>query len=348
MASGEAAGAMSDSQGDSNSSDSSAEAAAGPIRVADLADIPLAVRAVRLRVQRAKDPQTQSPKRRCLKQQPSRDTETSAAEEDWFHATEHVEELNDFTKNGPTERKVHMVDLFSASGMAAHTFKSHGYSSKAIDIQLDKGHDITTRAVFFMILSVCLALVPGGLILAGPPCSLYIFLSSSMHQRSKARPLGDTCNAKVRLSNLIVSNMCQLMMQMLARSVKIVVEQPSNSVMFLHPEIKALQNWEPDSPIFKKCEWLLVSTWMGKFNHDMPKPTRLLSNMGSSRLLARQMSLNQWRRERAAGPAQTRQYTRLTPAGVAGGKDLHRSASYTPEFCLQVFIAWEKEFVSML
>ena len=150
MASGEAAGAMSDSQGDSNSSDSSAEAAAGPIRVADLADIPLAVRAVRLRVQRAKDPQTQSPKRRCPKRLASlaRDTETSAAEEDWFHATEHVEELNDFTKNGPTERKVHMVDLFSASGMAAHTFKSHGYSSKAIDIQLDKGHDITTRAVF--------------------------------------------------------------------------------------------------------------------------------------------------------------------------------------------------------
>ena len=89
MASGEAAGAMSESQGNS--------AAAGRIRVADLADIPLAVRAARSRVQRAEGPQTQSPKRRCLGQQQSQDTETTAAEEDWYHAADHVEELNDFT-----------------------------------------------------------------------------------------------------------------------------------------------------------------------------------------------------------------------------------------------------------
>ena len=86
---------------------------------------------------------------------------------------------------------------------------------------------------------------------------------------------------------------------------------------------------------------------MGHFNHDMPKPTKLLSNMGSSRLLARKMNREQWWRGRAAGPSQTGQYIRTTPAGVAGGKDLHRSASYTPQFCLHVFIDWEKEFMSM-
>ena len=76
-----------------------------------------------------------------------RDTDSSTPEEDWFHASEHINELEKFKQAAVTDRCLHMVDLFSASGMAASTFKNHGYASKAIDVQLDEGHDITTRAV---------------------------------------------------------------------------------------------------------------------------------------------------------------------------------------------------------
>ena len=129
-----------------------------------------------------------------------RDTDSSTPEEDWFHASEHINELEKFKQAAVTDRCLYMVDLFSASGMAAATFEKNGYVSKPIDIL--RGHDITSRAGFFAIFTACWAAMRGGLILAGPPCSLFIFLSSSMHRRSAANDfLGDTRHAKVRLSN---------------------------------------------------------------------------------------------------------------------------------------------------
>lgn len=55
--------------------------------------------------------------------------------------------------------------------------------------------------------SMCLCrLVPRALVVLGPPCSLFIWLSSSVHRRSLYRPDGDTSRLAVRLSNAISRN----------------------------------------------------------------------------------------------------------------------------------------------
>ena len=281
-------------------------------------------------------------RRRVLSKQPTMDTDTVTPEEDWFHASQHRDELLEFVRTSAPERDLHMVDLFSASGVAAATFKETGYESKAIDIKLDQGHDITSRAGFFTIFMACLSIKARGLLLAGPPCNLYIFL---YHKRSLANNfLGDTSNAKVRLSNLIVANMSLILGACIPRGVKILLEQPMNSVMYQHPSIVALtREQQGEAPV-----WSSISTCMGHFNHDMPKPTKLLSNMKSAVLVTRTMNLKKWKKERSelhpSGQPPAR-YTRMTPAGPAGGKDLHRSATYTNEFCMHVLIIWEKEYL---
>ena len=75
---------------------------------------------------------------------------------------------------------------------------------------------------------------------------------------------------------------------------------------------------------------------MGHFKHEMMKPTVLVSNMTSARLLTRpRPSLDRC-------PSDPK-YVRYTPAGVAGGRQLHTSATYTYEFVFAVMAAWEKD-----
>ena len=51
-----------------------------------------------------------------------------------------------------------------------------------------------------------LRLLIGGIVVAGPPCSLHIAASQSVHQRSLDNLMGNTRNMRVRLSNLIWIN----------------------------------------------------------------------------------------------------------------------------------------------
>lgn len=49
-------------------------------------------------------------------------------------------------------------------------------------------------------------LLPNACVLMGPPCSLWIFLSSSLHKRSLWNTWGDCTQRCVRMSNQIVRN----------------------------------------------------------------------------------------------------------------------------------------------
>ena len=49
-------------------------------------------------------------------------------------------------------------------------------------------------------------LLPGALIVLGPPCSLFVWMSSSVHCRSELRPMGDESRFVVRMANAISRN----------------------------------------------------------------------------------------------------------------------------------------------
>ena len=160
------------------------------------------------------------------------DLQSSTAEDCWFSANQYAGDVSEFVETFDGERELHLVDLFSASGQASGCWTAAGYNAEACDITRDGNWDMSSRGGFFNTLSLCLRVLPFGLALAGPPCSWFIFLSSSMHRRTAASPEGDLSEARVRLSNLITANCVALLQIAAARGVFVMVEQPANSLMF--------------------------------------------------------------------------------------------------------------------
>ena len=93
-----------------------------------------------------------------------------------------------------------------------------GYNARSFDIQLSDEHDITgysgvmclmellMRSVTCKHAACLIRLVHGGILICGPPCSVFVAASQSVHRRSMSKPQGDTRLACVRLSNIIWSN----------------------------------------------------------------------------------------------------------------------------------------------
>ena len=57
------------------------------------------------------------------------------------------------------------------------------------------------RSGFCKFLQVILRLVPLGVLVAGPPCSSFVWVNKATSKRSRARPLGDSTKSYVRESN---------------------------------------------------------------------------------------------------------------------------------------------------
>lgn len=113
--------------------------------------------------------------------------------------------------------------------------------------------------------------LPGALLFAGPPCSYFVFMSSSIHKRSRLGPRGDESHCGVRLGNLLTENLAVAVRALLQiRDVKVVIEQPVSSAMF------SLQLWVD---LIHEQQLRLILTYMGAFGHFMIKGTRLLGNL---------------------------------------------------------------------
>ena len=183
----------------------------------------------------------------------SEDTVSHTSEGQWFYAAKHREYLDTVVDNYDGGRSYHFVDMFSPHRRGADVFMYKGLQAFSGDI---RGHsenfDITSKDGFLNMLNISLALLPGGLCLAGPPCSLFIFLSQSYHRRSDLRPEGDEAVAKVRMANLIAQNFAVLAEIIMDRHGFIMVEQPANSWMF---KLRAFD-------VLKLNGCFTVHTWM--------------------------------------------------------------------------------------
>ena len=66
--------------------------------------------------------------------------------------------------------------------------------------------------------------------------------------------------------------------------------------------------------------------------------------MRTARLLQRSMNFNDFRKLKQQAAASNQVFVRYTPAGPAGGRDLHKSAKYTRVVCEAVLAAWERQY----
>ena len=225
--------------------------------------------------------------------------------------------------------------MYGASGRICHTWRAHGKNAAAYDIKEGGAlHDVTSEAGFFTLLNLALQLAPGGLIVGGPPCSLFIFLSSSFHKRRAGNALGDTSKLPVRLANTIVENTLVLLEVVHKRSVWFVLEQPASSWMFKLPlvvEVFARLGWARGG-----CQPGVrpICVWMGAYGHELPKCSHLVGTLPTLSAMRRPCPLHL--RSREARPAMWRR----TSTGVQGGRDLPSAAEYTSSFCSALYVAW--------
>jgi hypothetical protein len=237
-----------------------------------------------------------------------------------YDAVRHpTEVLEYYTARAAMGRTLDGLDLCGGCGIFTHALHQGGKASYLFD-ESNPQDDLTTREGFFKAERKVLQVKRKGLVLAGPPCSLFVWLSSMHHRRNAANPWGNEKYSRVLASNVVASNVCLLLLLCSMRGVAYLMEQP-------------LSSWLPKPPIFQQVfAWSAaarVVTNMKQFGHVNMKPTVLWSNMGSVAMLK--------------GPARTRKKAPLLPyrrkSGYTRGRplQLRRSAMYPLRF---VKAAW--------
>lgn len=274
------------------------------------------------------------------------DTTTSVDPDHWYRAADHWEEILEFAQSFQGPCDLHCVDVFSASQAIAKAFKRRFYRACSWDIKLSTHMDIVTESGCYDLLGLCLRLLPYGLLAAGPPCSLFVWLSCSVHRRHVVGPAGDESLVKVRLSNYITENLAVIIRALMrVKFVQVVIEQPESSTMF------SLPMWVT---VNRELCFENVGTYMGCFGHFMVKPTTLigsltyLSWLGRSlnkkkEALRKKVATNLAKMEKKMG----RKLSLVNKQGksVCGGKDLALSAAYTSQFAAAIFAAWFRAWV---
>ena len=100
----------------------------------------------------------------------------------------------------------------------------------------------------------------------GTVCSSWIWLSRSSTGRAIWQPLGDCWSDSARAGNIMVSRMTLILYLLVAKQVMWIVEQPSSSLMFLHPRLSQFRRWGG---------YLEVLTYMAEYGGSTSKPTTL-------------------------------------------------------------------------
>eukprot|EP00435_Cladocopium_sp_Y103_P006427 s521_g2.t1 len=211
-----------------------------------------------------------------------------------------------------------------------------GYRAASYDIKLSpQSMDVVSKEGFFNLLLLVLRLLPYGLISAGPPCSLFIFLSASVHLRHSLGVRGNEKNRKVKLANFITENLATCIRAVMRiKYIFVIIEQPLSSTMF------ELEIWQE---IWLRHAFEEITTYMGCFGHFMMKPSKLLGNMPQMCWLQRSPGKKQMEALRRKVASNLAKYEhklgrklvlfKRDGKSVSGGKDLPLSASYTPAYC---------------
>lgn len=135
------------------------------------------------------------------------DTKTSLEEPQWYKAAEHLQSWIAWAKEWQGTHDLMCLDLFGASNKIQACWTRRRFMASAFDIAQDASQDIVSPTGFAQLVNLGLRLAPNAIVVGGPPCSWFGFMSSSVHLRHRYPPNGATWIRGVRLSNLIVKNM---------------------------------------------------------------------------------------------------------------------------------------------
>ena len=131
-------------------------------------------------------------------------------------------------------------------------------------------------------------------------------------------------------ANAMVARSALLILMAMARSLTWVLEQPTSSLMPMHPALEYIKHLAKTKTWSK---WYSVTTFLGQFGKDCEKPINLFTNKTWPYALTRPKP--------ATGTRFSRKTWRLdSRGGVEGTKETKGSQSYTTEFGQAVLDAY--------
>lgn len=112
-----------------------------------------------------------------------------------------------------------------------------------------------------LVLMMVLRVKPNGLLVLGPPCSLWVFMSQPHHKRRHDRLHGDETVPGVRTANAMARVVAGIIKLAVSRGIRFILEQPSSSWFFKFPAVAQVMN----QVVMNVC----VTKWIGKSDRHM-------------------------------------------------------------------------------
>ena len=161
------------------------------------------------------------------------------------------------------------LELFAGKQEFTRKANQVGLKAAGFDILYDKKYGDFMGPLGYA-LSVLLAstLKPGGICVAAPVCSSWVWISRGTTGRTFKLPLGDTTCEFVRAGNSMVSRLVLIMYILMAKGIFFVIEQPRGSLMERHPRFKRMMSTYGIHRVY-------IS--MGDYGASSQKPTWLYS-----------------------------------------------------------------------
>ena len=203
----------------------------------------------------------------------------------------------------------------------------------ALDLQLascrydiifnQDSNDVNSLVGFLTAVQLCRRLKKGALAHFATVCSTWVWISRSSTKRSVTCPLSEKPTECVKQANKMVGRCTLLMILVMALEGIWILEQPSSSLMCLHPRLKAFKNRIEERSLVARC-WWHCHTWMGMYGGESPKATRLWSCSPLVMKLHRKLDRSlDWAPEVTASIA--------PDGGVTGNRDAMKESQAYPE-----------------
>ena len=128
------------------------------------------------------------------------------------------------------------VEAFAGSGAVTRGLQTHHFKGRSLDMRRHPGMDFLTPAGFCLLLGSVMALQPGGLLWAAPPCSSWVFMSRGSYGR--ARQIEGDGSPRPTANNALVERLVLALEFCATRGCVWIIEQPGTSIMFEYPAMQ--------------------------------------------------------------------------------------------------------------
>ena len=176
-------------------------------------------------------------------------------------------------------RDIDLLDLFAGKARVARWGELLNFRVAAMDREFGSHFDLCSDIGFASTLCAVMRVKTTGMIMLGPQCSSWVWLSRSASRRSLANPYGDPSVASVAEGNVVNERVAMICAICSMLGIVWLVEQPASSLFF---------NTELMSMVVAKENAFQRHFFMKEFGHANSKPTLLfgvasfLSSLGTA------------------------------------------------------------------